>query len=364
VDDTAADKGGPIASNLSPVYEVDTGEGTQSIAWSVTAPSNTDGRTLSVELWRTTGNQALTLYRVSSGSNTFTDDLTDEELRNPDRAGYAAMPIVLPNGELNANRFTPPPNNKAVVVRYQDRFWYGVDTSGTEQNSLYFSEVDEPESVPDINEFVLQQNARDGDAVTALVPFGSSLLVMQSRHAYSLSYSKQPLLDANVTPLAYRGCLGQRCWDIHEGICYVLDQCGIYTITAQGGVENISAPIEDQIRTKIDFANATWNFVSVDARTKIMRAFVAYKEDASAGYPTRAICFHIDSKTWWIEKYPHRLSAATPVAMANGDYRCAYGAKGGVYTLDDGPLDAARGTISKVTVTTKGRGYRTPPFAP
>jgi hypothetical protein len=273
------------------------------------------------------------------------------------------MPIVLPNGDLNAMRFTPPPNNKAVVVRYQDRFWYAVDTGGTEPNSVYFSEVDEPESVPEVNELVLQQNARDGDAITALVPFGGSMLIMQSRHAYTLSYSKQPLRDADVSPIANRGCLGQRCWDIHAGVCYVLDQYGVYAISPQGDFKDLSAPIDDIIRTQLDWANAAWNFVTVDAVRKVVRAFVAFKADGSSGYPTRALCFSIDTNTWWMERYPHRISAGTTVPLANGDYRSVYGGKDGVFLLDEGHLDAASGSIATVTVTNKGAGYRTPPTA-
>lgn len=360
VDNTPATSGGPIPSSLSPVREVDAGEGAQSMTWTATAPANTDGRTLTVELWRTTGDQALMLYRVGTGTS-FVDDLTDDEVRDPDRNGYAAMPIVLPNGDLNAERFIPPPNNKAVVVRYQDRFWYGVDTGGSEPNSIYFSEVDEPESVPDINELVLQQNARDSDAVTALVPFGASMLVMQSRHAYSLSFSKQPLRDADVTHIANRGCLGQRCWDIHAGICYVLDQYGVYSITPQGELKDLSAPIDDIVRTKLDWANATWNFVLVDAVRRVVRVFVAFKSDGSTGYPTRALCYSIDTNTWWQERYPHRISAGATIPLTGGDYRCVYGAVGGAYMLDEGYLDAGRGAITTVTITNKGSGYRTPP---
>lgn len=360
VDNTTAANGGPIPSNLSPVTEIDTGEGTAWITWTATAPANTDGRTLTVELWRTTGDQALMLYRVGTGTS-LVDDLTDDEVRDPDRAGYAAMPIVLPNGDLNAMRFTPPPNNKSAVVRFQDRFWYGVDTGGSEPNSIYFSEVDEPESVPDINEFVLQQNARDSDAITALAPFGNTLLVMQSRHAFSVSFSKQPIRDANVTPIANRGCLGQRCWDIHAGVCYVMDQYGIYSITPQGDLKDISAPIEDMFRSRIDFANVTWNFVLVDPTKKVLRAFVAFKEDASGGYPTRALCYSIDSNTWWLERYPHRISAGAVAPLTGGDYRPVYGALGGAYLLDEGASDLARGAIATVTVTNKGAGYRTPP---
>lgn len=365
-DDTDADHGGPIPSNLSPVLEADAGDGASVFTWTVAAPG-AGSRATKVELWRSTGDQAVLLYRVAtitsfaSGSATFVDDLTDDELRDPDRQGYSAMPVVLPNGDLNAMRFTPPPGDKAVVVRYQDRFWYGVDTSGSEPNSIYFSEVDEPESVPDINEFVLQQNVRDGDFVTALIPFGTSMLVMQSRHAYSLSFAKQPLRDADVTPIGYRGCAGQRCWDIHGGVCYIMDQFGVYAVTAQGEIKDISAPIEDIFRNRIDNANASWNFVLVDAVKKVMRAFVAFKEDASGGYPTRALCYSIDSNTWWMERYPQRISAGAMAAGTNGDYRPIYGGRGGAYLLDEGACDLARGSIVTVTVTNKGAGYRTPP---
>lgn len=360
VDDTPEENGGPIPSNLSPVAEVDAGEGAASMTWSVTEPDPEDDRNLTLELWRSTSNQALMLYRVGT-ANGFVDDLTDEEVRDPDREGYAAMPIVLPNGDLNAMRFVPPPDDKAVVVRYQDRFWYGVDTSGTEPNHLYFSEVDEPESVPDINEFVLQQNARDGDYITALVPFGTSMLVMQSRHAYSLSFSQSPLRDADVTPLAYRGCLHQRCWDIHAGVCYALDQNGLYSVSLQGDVQDLSMPIDDIFRTQVDWGHATWNFVLVDPVTKVVRAFVAFKDDDSTGYPTRALCYSITTKSWWVERYPHRISSGTTIPMNNGDYRPVYGAQGGVYLLGEGAYDAARGAVSLVTLTEKGAGYRVPP---
>lgn len=359
VDDTPEDRGGPIPSNLSPVAEVDAGEAASAMTWSVPAVS---GRAAKVELWRTTGNQATLLYRVYSGTAaTFRDDLTDEEVRDPDRNGYAAMPIVLPNGELNANRFTPPPSDKSVVVRFQDRFWYGVDTSGKHGNSLLYSEVDEPESVPEINEIVLQQNARDADTIRALIPFGPTLLAMQSQHAYALTFSKNPLLDAQVSPIANRGALNQRSWDIHEGVCYVLDQRGVYAIAQSGGVESLSDAIGDLFRERIDFGKRTWPFLVVDPVTQVLRAFVAFREDGSDGFPTRALCCHIASKTWWMETYPQRIHSATTARLSNGDARCIYGAAGGHYLLDEGQADLGRGAITHVTLTAAGRGYTTPP---
>ena len=370
VDATDEKLGGPLPSNLSPAAEIDAGEAATSVTWTVPAPTD---RRMRVELWRSTSNQALTLYRVATLNRpvrplagptpttvSFIDDLTDEELRDPDRAEYAAMPIILPNGELNANRFTPPPSDKRVVVRFQDRFWYGV--GGTMPNAIYFSEVDEPESVPDVNEIILQQNARDADAIQALIPYGTTLLVMQSRHAYSLTFGRQPLLDAQVSPVAYRGALNQRCWDIYAGVCYVLDQYGVYAIDQSGGVQSLSDAIDDLFRDAIDFGKTTWSFLLIDAKTKTLRVFVPFKEDESTGYPTRVLCYSIESKTWWQEFYPHQITGGTQVQLSNGDFRCVYAATGGAYLLGEGAYDVGRGAVQKVLLTRRGAGYRVPPI--
>lgn len=359
VDATDEKKGGPIPSNLSPVLEVDTDEGAKHLTWTVPAPS---GRAAKTELWRTTGDQATMLYRVHSGTQTtFVDDLTDEELRDPDRDGYAAMPIVLPNGDLNANRFVPPPKDKAVVVRFQDRFWYGVDTSGEQPNTVMFSEVDEPESVPEINELIVQSNARSADAITALVPFGNVLLLMQSRHAHSLTFAKQPLLDAQVTPMAYRGAINQRCWDISDGTCYIMDREGVYAMTAGGQIEAMSGPIDNVFREDIDFSKSTWFFLAIEPIHRTLRAFVTLKSDTAAAAPTRALCCDLQSKTWWVESYPLSVRSAVACRMSNGEYRRVYAADGGAVVLDEGHADIARGAIIRVRLTDRGSGYTKPP---
>jgi hypothetical protein len=361
IDDTPEDAGGPLPSNLSPVTEVDVGEGVTSLTW--TLPELPDGgRAAAVELWRTTSNQATTLYRVHTGSgDTFVDDLTDDELRDPNRSGYEAMPIILPNGELNANRFGIPPSDKEVVVRFQDRHWYAVDTSGEQPNTILFSEIDEPDSVPDANELVVQQNSLDADSVRALVPFGASLFVFQSRHAYSLTFVRQPLIDGQLTPVAYRGIVNQRTWAIHAGVCYVLDESGLYSIDQSGAIKELASPIADVFRSRLSITGRTWWFVSVDPRAEIVRAFVSFEEDSPTDYPTRALCYSIASQSWWMERYPQRLTASATARLAGGDFAPIYAGEGGCYLLGDGVTDAARGAIVSVQLTNGGTGYRTPP---
>lgn len=359
VDATPEDRGGPVPSDLSPVNEVDCGDGASSLTWGFPAPT---GRRSKVELWRSTANEATALYRVTANAtSSYLDDLTDDELRDANRADYAAMPVVMPNGELNANRFGVPPSQMAVVVAFQDRMWWGVDTSGTSPNTLRFSEIDEPESVPEVNELVVQQNAQTADAVQALIPFGSVLLVMQGRHAYALTYVRKPLLDAQVALMAYRGCLNQRCWDIYDGVCYVMDQFGVYAITPQGQVDGLSDSIKDYFRTRADFSQSQWYMVRFDPTLNVLRCFLSCKGDNGMGFATRCLTYDVLTKAWWEERFPQRLSGSAQVKLANGDFRSVYGGYGGVYLLGEGRADAARGAILSVKVTDRGAGYRTAP---
>lgn len=363
-DDTQSARGGPVPSNLSPVLELDAGEGAAFATWSVAAPSY--ARATHVELWRSTSGQATTVYRVARlpigdvPEGGFVDDLTDEELRDPDRPGYEALPILLPNGELNAMRFVPPTADKSSVVWFQDRMWYGV--GGENANAVYYSEVDEPESVPGENEIVVQQNGRSHDVLRAMIPFGSTLFLAQERHLFSLSFSQIPVLDGQVSAAAYRGCLNQRCWQIHEGLAYVLDRYGLYRINQAGAVEDLSEPVRDQFEGKIDLRDARWSFVAVDFSTRTVRAFVSHKDDGADQYPTRALCCDVDSKAVWWEKYPQRITASTTALLSSGDMTSLYAGSGGAYVLDSGRLDLGRGSIVKVSLLARGKGYRHPPI--
>jgi hypothetical protein len=375
IDDTAVEFGGPFPSSLSPPTVFDAENGKSRIRWTVAYP-NGQGRPKAVELWRTTSNQGITLYRVSTqlaSASFFLDDLTDDELRNPDRAGYAAMPILLPNGELCANRFAIPPDNKDVVVRFQDRYWYGVDTSGREMNTVYYSEVDEPESVPSINQIVLQQSSRDADRITALAPVNNTLLMFQERHAFALSFASNPVFDAQVQPIAFRGCMGQQCWDIYDGVIFALDQTGVYSISLNGSVEDLSAPIANLISDQLDVLNGSRNFLTIDQKTLTLRAFVSFKSDraTSSGTdatPTRALCYSLRTKSWFMEKYPQKVRAATAgkLALATGafppsDVRNIYACESGLVVLNEGSADLARGAVTSVRLTNRGAGYKTPP---
>jgi hypothetical protein len=368
-DQVPEEEGGPLYSNLSPVKEVDCGDGAAAMMWFAVSGNAQviDHAGAAIELWRTTSNQATTLFRVAKlgGTGAFgstRDDLSDWELSNPDREGFLAMPILLPNGELNANRFGVPPTNFAVGVMFQDRMWMGVDTSGKAPNTLLFSEADEPEAMPEINELILQSNLRSTDYVTALIPYAGALIVCQSRHCHRLTYVAQPLIDASVFLLAYRGCINQRCWDIYDGRVYAMDDQGVYSLDPQGNVESLTLGIDDLWTDKIDFSLREWFMVRADRRLNVLRVSVAIKGDGSTKFPTRQFVFSFEYKTWWEERYPAELTAATDCRTADGQVALVYGtSQGALRRLGSGLVDIADGSISAVTITDPGRGYRAPP---
>ena len=362
-------EGGPLYSNLSPVSVVDTNDGCASISWSIpsTIPSGYE-----VELWRTSSNQSTTLFKLktlASGVTTFFDDLNDHELTNAKRKEtsewdeFAALPILLPNGELNANRFgvMDKTGDFAVAVMFQDRLWYGADTSNKRPNSLMFSETDEPESCPDINEIIIQQNLRSADYMTALIPYAGALIACQSRHCHRLTYVSQPLLDVATFLLAYRGCCNQRTWDIYEGIAYIMDDQGVYSLDPQGKLEPLTVGIDDLFQDQIDWSKRKWFIVRADRRLNVLRCSVSFKGDEGV-YPTRQLCYSLDYKAWWVEVYPTNLIGSTDCRSQSGNVERIWGnTEGKIYRLGRGLLDDGVGAITSVTITNSGRGYKQPP---
>lgn len=361
-------------SNFSPIVDVDAGPNasrshSSEIIWKlpgVTPPTRADR----VELWRTSADQSLVFYRTeaygiptSDGVQIVgTDTLSDEELFDPDRANYAAMPVVLPNGNVNAYRFGQPRTDMSVCVAFQDRLWFGVSTSGKEANTLFYSEFDEFESCPDVNDLPIQNNQRATDSLTALVPYGSMLLAMQNSHTYSITYNTDPAVDGAIQMLTHRGCLHQRCWDMNNSVFYAADENGIYSMDRSGNIMDISAPFREWFTNElIDFSKREAFFLKVCPKTAVLRFFCCLVSDPQ-DTPTFALCFDIDRKTWWTEHYPNSMCSA--VASRPGVSRInntIFGADDGNLYEMTGDKDHAHNTLIRCEIRNGGSGYRRSP---
>lgn len=345
IDDTPGSLGGPLPSSISHLQQVDAGIGIGRISWQF-SHGHVDDRVTAMELWRTSGDQAVLLFRVATilrldpaWSDGYIDSMSDPDLTDATRQGYGLMPITLPSGQINARRFIVPPGRFAVATMFQDRAWYAVDTSGQTRNSLYYSEVDEPESVPEQNELVLQENTDVPDAIVALVPLGSMLLVAQSAHIYRLMYVAQPLLDASVMLVARRGVLNNRCWAVMAGVAFFADSIGVYAFDGNQE-QSISVAIDNYWRDRIiDLSQASKFHVQADPLARIVRFYYCRTEDTQ---PVRALCYCTATQAWWEETYATAVTAAAPAMLAD-QQRLALGCSDGTWRKESGSQDAGAG---------------------
>lgn len=361
-------------SDFSPITDVDTTLFTATpnpttMQWSisgVTAPA----RATIVEFFRTSSDESLVFYRlemwgkVQGGTVTIqgTDTLTDEQLFDSDRPFYAAVPVVLPNGNLNAYRFGIPRSDMAVCAAYGDRMWYAVSTSGSDVNSIFYSEYDEFESCPAINELPIQNNQKSTDSVTALVPFSTYLLAMQSSHCYAISFNTDPTVDATIQLVAHRGALSQQCFDLFDNRLFAMDERGIYVMDRAGNVDSLSDAISNYFNLGLlDLSIRHRYFLKVDQRTNILRAFVALK-GAGATSPHLAFCYNLIEKAWWTESWPNGFTCSCDYRSSAGNPdQPVYGAVDGDVYRTGGLVDQQYRTISTVSVTNQGSGYTSTP---
>jgi hypothetical protein len=343
IDDTGKEFGGPIPSSISHLVKVSTGPAGAMLEWSFTHPY-LDDRVTAMELWRTTADQEVLLFRVATiqrsaaeFTGTYTESLTDADLADASRVGYGLMPITLPSGQINARRFEVPPATLAVGVMFQDRAWYAVDTSGRRANSLFYSEIDEPESVPAANELVVQENTGTPDAIVALVPLGPSLLVVQSAHIYRLMYVAQPVIDASIMLAAYRGALNSRCWAVMAGVAFLADSVGLYAFDGNQE-QSVSTPVDNYWRDGIiDFSKSDKFHLAADFLTKTIRFYYCRAADSE---PVRSLCYSVATQAWWEEVYPQAVTAAT-VARLGGQVRTVTAHADGAWRKPSGTKDGS-----------------------
>lgn len=343
IDDTQVN--GALPSSISELVKVPVQEGAAGLTWTFSHPY-LDDRVHGMELWRTTADQQVLLFRVATiyrseaaFTGTYTDTLTDNELTDPDRDNYGLMPVTLPSGQINARRFQVPPGEFAVAVMFQDRAWYAVDTTGQRPNALLYSEIDEPESVPDANELILQENTGNPDKIVALIPLGGELLVAQQSHLYKLNYVAQPVLDASIVLASYRGILNWRCWDTMGGVAFIADSHGVYAF--DGNTEEpISVPVDNLWRDGIvDLSKADKFHVACDVSTKTVRFFYCRTADTE---PVRALCYCVATKAWWEETYPVAVTANC-MSVLGERLTTVYGCASGEFRQFTGTTDNGQG---------------------
>ena len=218
-----------------------------------------------------------------------------------------------------------------------------------ERNAIFFSHRDEPESVHANNVITLQENVRDNDEIVGLIPFGSLMYVAKTKYIYSLSFLKQPTIDADIRLVSHRGVLNQRCWDVYEGRMYCMDRSGIYYMDLGGAITPISLPIQDIFRndtSPLDWANSKWWFCVSDPDLEQIRFHVGYTADSSTR-PMRALVYDVRKKAWHRESFVWELGGGVRFTISNQTRVVLAGERGVV-------LEASAGKPEFVTSEVRG----------
>jgi hypothetical protein len=336
-----------VVSDMTTLREVECGEGANSLTWtwnrSALDQDAAEKRSI-VELWRTLGDAATTLYRVGEVNPAseffylgegatqlnYTDVISDTTLSDPDTP---AVPVVTADGRPSAFAHGLPPSFMRIARWYQDRVWYAGDETRSLPNTLYFSEVLKPESVPAENQLTLQNFGRNADAITALIPMDASLYVVQTSNIHRVVVTGHPLDGAISTPVAQRGAFNDRCWDMLDGVAYIADRFGLYAFNGSTA-DPLSEPITP-LWTQTIGRGSDFHFVKIDMLRKLVRV---YANDSTQTTPTIALCYSLVTKAWWTERYAHPIGCAAQTP--SGPPTMLAGGRNAIYGLDVGDTDA------------------------
>jgi hypothetical protein len=279
---------------------------------------------------------------VTGSGTTFTADMVDKSIEIDGQA----KPYVIAS-------FTSSTSIKLeeAALSSGSSKSYSIRPSAPELNQVRYTEVDEPESAPATWIITIQENVDDRDRMTGLIPFANQILCCKERHLYRLWFYDQPTIDAGVSLWQYRGLVNQRCWGIHEGTLYMLDERGPYRIgigskTAGRGIEPIGNGIQDTIRDgTIDWANKRWFFVHVDPLEELVYFFVGFAADSSTR-PKRAFVWSIRREQWMPgpDEYAWEIGDIVTVE-ASGQQKSVMATENDLhYFLNDGTFDGTAGS--------------------
>lgn len=285
-----------------------------------------------------------TTTTITGSGTTFTDEMIGWEVW-PN--GTAKVPYkITAVGSTTSLTVTPAIDTTFSGVTYvarPDRY---------ERNTIYASEPEEPESVPQGQNSVLIQYSQDDDddEINGGFSSASGLFVFKNRSTYSVDYIRQGKLTASAVKVAERGAFNQACHARAGGIDYLMDYDGPWALS--GGAEKpMGESFANYFREGlIDFTKADTFFCTANTRTHTVRFFVVLAADSST-YPKFCFVYNYRLDRWWTETRPWEISGGGMIreGYKYTYYELPYGGYPPVYDDGyscDGVIAAVRGTVS------------------
>ncbi len=233
------------------------------------------------------------------------------------------------------------------------------------RDQLFFSEVDEPESVPLTNVVDLQNNTGDDDDITGGHVYGTRMFITKERHLYSMTFIRQPDIDASPHLMAARGAFNDRCFLFYEDTAYVMDANGPYRISGGG----IDPQFGNEVGTyffdgSLDFSKTKWWHITVDYLRGIVFFHVSFANETYT-QPQSAFAFNLATQEWTLDTYPLGVGAGC-LGTISGQPRRILGCTADIVLCgDQGTADlvtAVRGTCTGTFSSTTVKDSVNTPF--
>ncbi|NJL70153.1 MAG: hypothetical protein HC888_00465 [Candidatus Competibacteraceae bacterium] len=185
---------------------------------------------------------------------------------------------------------------------------YSIRPARAEENILYYSEPNLPESWPAINGLSLPE---DGDQVTGLMAMGSFLYILKRKRCYRMTAQQDPAEDGFIFLATNRGCVNNRCWVSIGNEAYILDEAGIYRFGG-GDFEEVSSRIDHLFSGEDEFYRINWDASKFfhachDHIMKTIRWFICLGGDY---LPKNALCLNYETGRFWVESYSRHIGAS------------------------------------------------------
>lgn len=179
--------------------------------------------------------------------------------------------------------------------------------------------------------------AEENDEQTGLVTYNGYSYLLKRRSIWRLSFDDFGLDTIPLAkPVLRRGCVNQQCAVEADGTVFMLDELGIHAFTGESTTQ-ISGPIQDLFREGGIFWGHSCRFHGVHCPDRhLIRWFVTL---SGVERPRHAICFHYRLGRWWLEEYPHGVTASV-LATINHRLRPVVALEtGDLCAMDVGSLD-------------------------
>jgi sugar lactone lactonase YvrE len=218
--------------------------------------------------------------------------------------------------DVDANQQTATLSESTTTE--QDALRATIRQGGDDSQRIYHSALTAiealPESVHPNQSFLISRSDRDGDMAGQFNFDGQNYVAFQSaiyRYSYSVDPASAPDGDGRMQLIIPRGVCNNRTVAFTDDLAFCVDREGAYLLDGDT-LESVSGPIKPMFSgrggTRINWKHQDNFHAAYFGTERTVRFFVTLD---GGPYPRHALCWNVDQRFWWIEKFAYPIVSST-----------------------------------------------------